>query len=215
MNLATEIRAKGHLESLEESDSGGFSFRGYATMFDSDYTITDELGEYTERIASGAFTRTLNAGADVRLLLNHDGLPLARTRSGTLTLEQDDTGLLCRADLDPASTLVRDIQSAMNRGDLDQMSFAFKVTRQEWNEDYTDRTIREAQLFDVSVVTYPANPATVADMRSAVVARHGVQAWDEMRRDLLTRDDAPALDAVDAEALERARLILRAQLASA
>jgi hypothetical protein len=57
----------------------------------------------------------------------------------------------------------------MRRGDLDQMSFAFAVVRQEWSQDYTQRTINECRLFDVSVVTYPASPSTTADLRSAVV----------------------------------------------
>ena len=99
------------------------------------------------------------------------GLPLARTKSGTLALEQDDTGLLCEAQLDGESPLVRSLKSAMDRGDADQMSFAFRVVKQEWNEDYTDRTIREVQLFDVSVVTYPANPATSVSLRTAASLR--------------------------------------------
>jgi hypothetical protein len=43
------------------------------------------------------------------------------------------------------------------------------VVRQEWSQDYTQRTINECRLFDVSVVTYPASPSTTADLRSAVV----------------------------------------------
>ena len=60
----------------------------------------------------------------------------------------------------------------MDRKDLDEMSFGFRTTRQEWNADYTERVIREYALdipgSDVSIVTFPANPATVAQMRSAV-----------------------------------------------
>lgn len=154
-----------------EDDGDGLTLSGYATVFDADYEITDALGSYTERIAPGAFTRTLDHGADVRLLINHDGLPLARTKSGTLSLSQDDTGLLAEARLDADSPTVRSLKSAMDRGDADQMSFAFKVTRQDWNEDYTDRTIREVQLFDVSVVTFPANPATSVSLRDAAGVR--------------------------------------------
>jgi hypothetical protein len=54
----------------------------------------------------------------------------------------------------------------MERGDMDQMSFAFRVLRDEWNSDYSERKIYELKLFDVSMVTYPANPATVAKVRS-------------------------------------------------
>ena len=166
-----ETRATAPMQLRAEEGSDGLNLRGYATVFDADYEITDALGTYTERIAPGAFTRTLNAGADVRLLINHDGLPLARTTSGTLNLQQDDTGLLAEAQLDGASPTVQSLKSAMDRGDADQMSFAFRVTRQDWNADYTDRTIREVQLFDVSVVTFPANPATSVSLRDAAGLR--------------------------------------------
>ena len=103
---------------------------------------------------------------DVRLLFNHDGIPLARTKSETLTLAEDKKGLKVDATLDTRSGMANDLIVAMERGDLDEMSFAFKVTRQEWNEDYTERWINEVKLYDVSVVTYPANPATSVKLRA-------------------------------------------------
>lgn len=166
-----ELRATAPMLLRAEDSGDGLSLSGYASVFDADYEITDALGTYTERVAPGAFTRTLDHGADVRLLINHDGLPLARTKSGTLKLSEDDTGLLTEAQLDGESPTVRSLKSAMDRGDADQMSFAFRVTRQEWNDDYTDRTIREVQLFDVSVVTFPANPATSVSLRDAAGLR--------------------------------------------
>jgi HK97 family phage prohead protease len=155
---------------------------GFASTTESPYQMQDWLGPYTEVVRAGAFTKTLSESADVRLLLNHDGLPLARTKSGTLELEEvmpesdratelNGTGLYCTASLDASSSLVQDIRSAMSRGDLDQMSFAFSVTRQQWSPDYEQRDILEVQLFDVSVVTYPANPATSATVRAAVAER--------------------------------------------
>ena len=166
-----ETRVTDAMTIRAEESGDGLSLRGYATVFDADYEITDALGTYTERVAAGAFTRTLDHGADVRLLINHDGLPLARTKSGTLALAQDDIGLLCDAHLDGESPLVRSLKSAMDRDDIDQMSFAFRVTQQDWNDDYTYRTIREVQLFDVSVVTFPANPATSVSLRTAASLR--------------------------------------------
>ena len=146
---------------------------GYALVYEYRYDVAGgpEAGGFTEVIARGAAAKSAGE-ADVRLLVNHDGVPLARSRGGegTLTLSSDDVGLKVRAELDPANPTVQELRSAMNRGDLDQMSFAFKVPRgegrQEWSSDYSLRTIREVQLFDVSVVTYPANPATVAKLRS-------------------------------------------------
>ena len=118
----------------------------------------------------------------MRLLANHDGLPLARTASGTLQLREvtnpaqdldglGKTGLRVAADLDPSNPQVQQIVSAMRRGDLDQMSFGFQVTQDEWNDDMSERTIREVKLFDVSVVTYPANPATSVSLNSARAAK--------------------------------------------
>lgn len=159
----------------ENGETTGYRLAGMASVTDEPYEMADWLGSYTEVIRSGAFAKTLAEKADVRLLLNHDGLPLARTKSGTLTLTEimpdgtgTQSGLWCEADLDPASPLVQQIRSAMTRGDLDQMSFAFRVTRQQWSPDYEQRDILEVELFDVSVVTYPANPATTASLRSQV-----------------------------------------------
>lgn len=182
-----ETRVTDAMALRAEDDGDGLTLRGYATVFDADYEITDALGTYTERVAAGAFTRTLEHGADVRLLVNHDGLPLARTKSGTLALDDDGVGLLCEAHLDGDSPLVRSLKSAMDRGDADQMSLAFRVTRQEWNDDYTDRTIREAQLFDVSVVTFPANPATSVSLRTAASLRGLGDLPDDADQDAVRR----------------------------
>jgi HK97 family phage prohead protease len=122
-------------------------------------------GGFTETIARGAAAKSA-AEADVRLLANHEGLPLARTKSGTLQLESDDIGLKVRATLDPANPAAAEVRSAMERGDVDQMSFAFKVLRDSWDAGYDNRTISEVKLFDVSLVTDPANPATVVKLRS-------------------------------------------------
>lgn len=149
-------------------------FRGYATVYDEPYDVLGgpERGGWTEVVSPGAAARTLNAKPDVRLLINHDGLPLARTKNGTLQLDEDKRGLIVTAPgLDPANPRVQELRSVMGRGDVDEMSFAFRVSRQEWNDDYTERTIREFDLSvqgsDVSIVTYPANPATVAQLRAA------------------------------------------------
>lgn len=160
---------------LREASATTREFRGFATAYDSWYDVAGgpEVGGWREMVVAGAGRRTLNARPDVRLLFNHDGMALARTRSGTLLLEEQDAGLLTIApELDLRQTLVNDLAISMDRRDTDEMSFAFRVTRQEWNADYTERRILEYDLHitgsDVSIVTYPANPATVAQMRAAV-----------------------------------------------
>lgn len=134
---------------------------GYAAVFDTPYDVAGGAPYgWSETIAPGAFTKTLRERDDVRFLVNHEGVPAARSKSGTLTLEQDDLGLRVEARLDRTNPSVAELASAMERGDLDQMSFAFQVVRQEWNGDYTERTISEVKLFDVAPVTFPANDAT-------------------------------------------------------
>lgn len=169
---ARQFTARG-IELREDTD-GNVAFRGYATVYDEWYDVAGgpERGGWREMVASGAGARTLNARPDVRLLLNHDGLALARTKSGTLTLSEDRSGLIAEAPaLDMRNPRVQELRSGMDRGDIDEMSFAFRVNRQEWNDDYTERTIREYALdvagSDVSIVTYPANPFTVAQLRAA------------------------------------------------
>lgn len=151
---------------LRSGDAGVIKLSGYASITNVTYPIMDFLGEYQETIARGAFAKAVGTD-DVRLLLNHDGLPLARTKSGTLTLTEDDRGLHVDADLDGSSPEVQSLSSAMRRGDLDQMSFAFQAEQQSWSPDYSQRTISKVKLYDVSVVTYPANPATSAALRKA------------------------------------------------
>jgi len=162
-----EVRTGAGRIEIRTDDDGSVHLEGYATVYDYRYDVaggpTSPIG-FTEVIARGAAAKSAME-ADVRLLVNHDGLPLARTKAKTLTLTSDDVGLHVDARLDPANPTVAELRSAMGRGDLDEMSFAFQAIRQEWNEDYTERTIREVKLYDVSVVTYPANPATVAVMR--------------------------------------------------
>lgn len=170
--------SRGRLSHFEMRDAGDgkVTFRGYASTTDVAYEVFDWLGEYDETIARGAFGKALKEQDDVRLLVNHDGIPIARTKSGTLVLTEitdpladpqgrGQTGLWCEApDLDMASPLVQSVQSAMARGDLSEMSFSFMATRQEWNADWTERTVNELKLLDVSVVTYPANPTTSASI---------------------------------------------------
>lgn len=136
------------------------TFRGYAALYD------DEA--HGERIANTAFRKTVNDGADVRFLVNHDGVPLARTKSGTLTLDAEDPrGLGVVAELDRSNPRVQELESAMRRGDLDQMSFAFSVIQERMDEGV--RELQEVKLHDVSAVTFPWYENTSAEMRAEAV----------------------------------------------
>jgi uncharacterized protein len=159
-----------------QADDGTMRLRGYAAVFNDDSVPLP----FIERIAPGAFRKTLTETPDVRLLINHEGLPLARTKNGTLTLTEDDRGLYMDATIADTSE-GRDLYKLVERGDVDQMSFAFRVIRQKWNEDRTTRTLTEVSLADgdVSVVTYPAYPTTTVEAREAL--RTAIEAIKEGR----------------------------------
>jgi hypothetical protein len=165
-SLAREVRDFSVTDAeIRDDGDDGVTFEGVASVIDTPYMVRDMFGEFSETMARGAFNKTLKEKADVRLLVNHDGVPLARTKSKTLKLTAVPD-LRAVASLDPANPTVQEIRSAMSRGDMDQMSIGFRVTKQEWNGDYTERTIKEVELFDVSVVTFPASPTTTASIRS-------------------------------------------------
>jgi HK97 family phage prohead protease len=213
---AEELRGKG-LErrsfpasemELREQDDGSLLLVGYASVTDTAY----DVGFYTETIKRGAFRRTLGENPDVQLLINHEGLPLARTRSGTLRLSEDDRGLRVEADLDPDDPDVQSLVRKMRRGDIDQMSFAFQATGQEWNDDYSARTITGLSIHrgDVSVVNQGANPAALASVRSqaAIDALRGigadgfVNAWIEWRNHTLLPLDQRAGKTLSSSTME-------------
>ena len=166
MDDKTELRtwSISDVEQKDEED-GLISFAGYASVFDYSYPVNDMRGTYLENVAHGAFAKTLQEKDDVKLLVNHEGIPLARTKSNTLNLIEDERGLKVEARLDPANPKVAEVASAMKRNDLNEMSFAFQAIKDEFNEAGDERTIREAKLYDVSVVTTPASDATVAKIR--------------------------------------------------
>src|SRR3990170_537500 len=161
------------IDRVEVRQSGNgeeFTLTGHAAVFNRwSEDLFTFAGTFRERIAPGAFTSVLDLKPDVRLLFNHDGLALARTKSGTLELSEDAEGLKVWARLAPTSA-ASDLRMAMQRGDVDQMSFAFTIAEDEWHEDHDseeiERTIlRVDELFDVSVVTFPAYPDTDVTMR--------------------------------------------------
>jgi len=160
--MSKEIRSGEPVEIRAEGDT--ISVSGYAAVFNSETIIG---GSYREQIAPGAFADAIGRD-DVMFLINHDGLPMARTKSGTLTLAEDERGLYMSADLDSSDPDVRAIVPKMKRGDLDKMSFAFSPEVQSWDDsgDMPLRTIRQASLYDVSIVTYPAYQDTDIGLRS-------------------------------------------------
>ncbi len=160
-----EVRAAGN----------DFIVRGYASLFDSPYPVAGgpDAGGWIETVDRRAFDVTLGANPDVHFLINHEGVTLARTKSGTLSLSADRKGLLAEARIDRRDPMGQSLEVKMERGDLDEMSFAFRTVRQEWDSDYTERKLLEVNIDkgDVSIVNNGANDKTrirIADARDAL-----------------------------------------------
>jgi HK97 family phage prohead protease len=226
------------LADFEFRDGGetGFTFEGVASVVDKPYVVRDIFGEFTETIAAGAFNRTLNnKQADVLLFVNHrhSDVPMASRRAGTLKLSADPN-LRAVADLDPVRPDVIIARSAVMRGEMRQMSIGFSVPKDKnkdmWSPDYSERTIKELNLVEVSIVPQGANPHTEASMRSLDDLLESItdidMTEDEIRRAIaafearLPHSDEPGelinpyaeRDRLDAERLERRK---HAQLISA
>lgn len=169
----SEIEARGRHVRLPmevREEDGEVRVEGYAAVFDQE---ADIAGLFRERIAPGAFSDAIGRD-DVVFLWNHDAdTVMARTRSGTLHLEENDRGLKMRASLDMTDPDVQRIYPKMKRGDVDKMSFAFFAEKQEWDDtdDVPLRTITQARLMDVSAVTWPAYDGTEIGLRSLEEAR--------------------------------------------
>ena len=168
MTADAEVRAWGVEMEVREVDGDGLPLAsplitGYAAVFGE---MSMDLGGFREIIEPGAF-----AGAqemDVRALWNHDASRvLGRTRAGTLRLAEDAHGLRVEIDV-PDTTTGQDALESIQRGDVDQMSFGFRVP--EGGDDWEGRTrrLKRVELFDVSPVTYPAYPQTSVQVRSLV-----------------------------------------------
>lgn len=138
-----------------------------------------DLGGFKERIVRGAARKTIGE-ADIRVLFNHDpNIILGRNRSGTASFTEDSVGVLM--DTTPPETqLVRDmVLEPLRRKDINQMSFGFRSIQDEWREPKKvgglwERDIHELQMFDGSVVTFPAYTQTDAAVRALVGELDGI-----------------------------------------
>jgi hypothetical protein len=180
-------------ELRADPQGNGMSFTGYAAVFNS----PSEPLPFIERIAPGAFSRSLKSRNNVRMYMNHDSsMLLATTRAKTLRLSEDSKGLLVDASL-PDTTIGRDLSVLMKRGDVNSMSFGFSVPSggDVWSDDGQSRELRQIKLFEVSVVTgFPAYTATEASVRSldALSERTGIDA-DQLAAAITTLESGKTL----------------------
>jgi HK97 family phage prohead protease len=163
--VAGEIRAK-------KTEGGPTVLSGYAAVFNRE-TVIDGWFPFREVILPGCFAEAIKTD-DVRFLFNHNAdVVLGRTTNGTLRLSEDSIGLHYENDLNPNDPDAVSVGAKVERGDVSQSSFAFRVDEDEWDESEVKagklplrKIVRVAPLFDASCVTYPAYEATTVSARA-------------------------------------------------
>jgi HK97 family phage prohead protease len=184
------------VRAAADADSPFVEFYGHASVTDTPYELYGgpAAGGWNETVSKGAFKRTLGRNPDVPFKIHHEGMTLARTSAGNLHLREDERGLEVKATLDTRVSIVNDLVLLMEAGNIDEMSFAFRVKTQRWldaeGEEVAwydmsgiDRHIDEVDIHkgDVSVVNYGANPHTVG--------AHVLRSLDDLRNLELTEEE--------------------------
>ena len=166
MKTKKEIRML-PIQELRVDDTLDGKIVGHASVFDSWSETLGGIFPFKEIVRKGTFTETIKLD-DIRALFNHDpNFVLGRNKAGTLELEEDEIGL--RVVITPPDTSwANDLIKNLRRGDISQMSIGFIVLEDTWGtQDGIDiREIKKVQLFDVSIVTYPAYTQTDVGVRA-------------------------------------------------
>lgn len=175
-------------EIRTRNENGDPIIEGYFVSFNGTYTIADGI---TESIDRHAFDNAIE-GKDIRILTDHDTkLVLGRTTAGTAQIRVDDIGVWGHADINPNDADAMNAHARVERGDVSQGSFGFNILAEdtEVRDDGTVHfTIREVELFELSIVTFPAYEDTSIAARAkqaAGVIQRERQTWREkMKRRL-------------------------------
>ena len=154
------------IDIQKSTEEEPLKLRGYAIVYNS---LSEPLyGDlFRERINRGAFTKSLLENDQVCLWGHDTRYVLGRKSAGTLILREDDKGLYFEVEL-PNTTWARDLKESVDRGDIKQMSFGFKVVRENWLDNKETlkeygmpiREINEITLHEISLVTFPAYTET-------------------------------------------------------
>lgn len=159
------IRENREYRSIElATNEEDYIVEGYATTWDDPYVMYEANGvKYYEQIKRNALQGADKS--DILFLYNHEGKVLARQKNGTLDVTEDDIGIKVRADLSTTSAS-REMYEEIKNGLVDQMSWAFTVSEDEYDRKTHTRSILGVKkVFDVSAVSVPANPSTTISAR--------------------------------------------------
>lgn len=174
------------LKTRAEQETGDMVIEGYFAVFNQQTELWP--GAY-EEIAPGAFDGTL--GNDIRALVNHETMfVLGRNKAGTLELRVDSHGLWGSIKINPNDSDAVNLYERVKRGDVNQCSFGFNIIREEadWRDDGTVKwTLKEIDLHEVSVVTFPAYEAAGVQARKAEVEQHKQRQIEKRKNELKAR----------------------------
>ncbi|GAA5417975.1 hypothetical protein Pryu01_03053 [Paraliobacillus ryukyuensis] len=170
---------------IREDDDGNKTLSGYAVKWQKKSHVLGFFRKFREQFQMGAFAESLQDD-DQRFLWSHDTTQvLGRTKNNTLRLMEDATGLRFELDL-PDTTLGRDTYTSIKRGDVDGVSFGFKMISHDLEEPDDDlplRTVTKAKLLEVSAVAFPAYPDSEVSARGYdPLKQHEEQREHEERR---------------------------------
>lgn len=164
MNKKYEIRSIPTKFETREEDDGKY-IEGYFAVFNSNYEITADMSESIDR---HAFDSSINN--DIRVLVNHNtDLVVGRSTAGTASFKIDDHGLYCRALVNEKDTDAMNAYARVQRGDVTQCSFGCFITKEETakrDDGGLHFTIKDMDLFEVSICTFPAYQQTSISARS-------------------------------------------------
>lgn len=189
-----QLRSVSTQFETREEDNGTMHISGYFAVFNSDYEIGPGM---SESIAPGAFSKTL--GGDIRALTNHDSTRvLGRNKAGTAEFREDSHGLWADILINPNDSDATNTWQRVHRRDVDQCSIGFNIISEETefrDDGSVHWTIREVELFEVSVCTFPAYKETSIAAREAQrdqLTAERLEGWKEARKAKLLRQEAKA-----------------------
>lgn len=170
-----EIRAFQPTVELRASEDDAPGIVGYGSVSNQSTTIEGFFSDWDEEVAPGAWAKTISESTRILSMFNHDpGRLLGSTDAGTLSLSEDDAGLLYDVDINPDDPMAMSAHAQVARGDVAGSSVWFRVVRQEFTQPTDDnglerplRRILEATLFETGPVTMPAFDTTTAAARTA------------------------------------------------
>lgn len=163
------INRQSRFKTRADEETGKRYISGYFAVFGDLYEMWPGA---TEEIDPHAFDEALDD--DIRCLADHDSrIVLGRNVAGTLTLKIDDKGLWGEVEINPNDTEAMNVYARVQRGDVNQCSFAFDVIEQEeqWSGDAVHWILKKVKLYEVSVVTFPAYEGTEVDARRKEVEK--------------------------------------------